>query len=174
MPPVRCRAVVTCRARRIRCRRRRWAISSRLSTPPTLHEQTPVDRLVRHVQLRLGRKGLSEPPRDLLRRPVLGEFRRHQRAQGHRAREPTRLRPTGTRPHARVSATAARWCRRPPWRRTSRLTVEGVRPRRRPICRSDSPRASPREISSRSGTRNARRDRVRRGGGISPRAATTE
>ena len=45
---------------------------------------------------------------------------------------------------------------------------------RRPICRSDSPRASPREISSRSGTHNARRDRVRRGGGIPPRAATTE
>ena len=54
----------------------------------------------------------------------------------------------GRRPraHARWSAAAARYRRGPPWRRTSRLTVEGARPRSRLICRTDKPRATPREI----------------------------
>ena len=33
----------------------------------TLHEQTHVDRLVRHLEVRMVRKGLFQPPRDLLR-----------------------------------------------------------------------------------------------------------
>ena len=41
------------------------------------------------------------------------------------------------RSQARASATDARYCRRPPFRRTSRLIVDGARLRRTPICRTE-------------------------------------
>ena len=43
--------------------------------------KAPVDRLVRHVETRIVRKGLAKPPRNLLRRPVQGELLCHQEAQ---------------------------------------------------------------------------------------------
>src|SRR5687768_9789372 len=46
--------------------------------------------------------------------------------------------------------------------------VEGARPSRRAIARSDSPAASPREISSRSPKLKTRGERVRGGGAIPP------
>ena len=52
--------------------------------------------------------------------------------------------------HARSSASMARYLRRPRLRAISRLTVDGARPSARAICRNESPRARPREMSSRS------------------------
>ena len=81
----------------------------------------------------------------------------------------------GRRPraHAAASAAVARYRRRPPWRRTSRLTVEGARRSWRLICRSDAPRARPREMASRSASVRARHERWRAGGGTPPVRATS-
>ena len=81
----------------------------------------------------------------------------------------------GRRPraHAAASAVAARYRRRPPCRRTSRLTVEGARRSWRLICRSEVPRARPREIASRSASVSATRARWRAGGGMPPVRATS-
>jgi hypothetical protein len=46
---------------------------------------------------------------------------------------------------------------------TSRLTVDGARPKRAAIVRSDSPLAKPREISSRSANDNRNGERRRAG-----------
>src|SRR6185295_20380480 len=48
------------------------------------------------------------------------------------------------------SDRVARYRSRPPWRTTSRLTVDGARPRRAAIVRKDAPDAMPLEMSSRS------------------------
>src|SRR5208282_5283488 len=48
------------------------------------------------------------------------------------------------------SASWARYSGRPPWRATSRLTVDAARSRPLAISRIDEPEASPREMSSRS------------------------
>jgi hypothetical protein len=55
---------------------------------------------------------------------------------------------------------------------TSREIVDGTRPNRRPIDRSESPAAKPREISSRSASDNLSGDRVGAGFG-SRRSALT-
>ena len=60
----------------------------------------------------------------------------------------------------------------PPLRVTSRDTVEGARPSRPAILRSDSPAASPREISSRSDSDNLMAARVRSRGRIPPVSPT--
>jgi hypothetical protein len=65
------------------------------------------------------------------------------------------------------SATAARYLDRPPLPSTSRLTVDGARPRPAAIIRSDNPAASPREISSRS-ARVSRSSHRRFGAGLIP------
>jgi hypothetical protein len=58
---------------------------------------------------------------------------------------------------------------RPPWRVTSRPTVEAARSRRLAISRMDEPEAIPREMSSRSARVRASRERRRALGGIPPR-----
>lgn len=57
------------------------------------------------------------------------------------------------------SARHARYRKRAPPVATSRVTVEGERPRRVAIVRHESPAKSPREISSRSGNDSRRADR---------------
>ncbi len=75
------------------------------------------------------------------------------------------------RPHAARSARCARYPLRPPLPATSRDTVDGARPSRLAITRNDSPRATPREISSRSTSDRCRSAR-RRGGGRTPPASS--
>src|SRR6202795_1479320 len=58
------------------------------------------------------------------------------------------------------SASLARYAERPPCRATSRLTVDTARSRCWAIVRSAAPEASPREISSRSGSVSARSERL--------------
>src|SRR6266852_5223780 len=65
---------------------------------------------------------------------------------------------------ASESASLARYSERPPWRATSRLTVDATRSRRLAISRIDEPQASPREISSRSRSVSARSERRRTAG----------
>ncbi len=74
--------------------------------------------------------------------------------------------------HAARSARCARYRRRPPLRATSRLSVDGARPNRRARTRSDSPAATPREISSRSTRDKCRTDRCRTAGRTPPEAST--
>ena len=69
--------------------------------------------------------------------------------------------------HAALSAAAARYLDRPPLPKTSRLTVDGARPRAAAIIRNDSPAASPREISSRSSS-DSRTSQRRFGAGLIP------
>src|SRR5260370_34476274 len=52
-------------------------------------------------------------------------------------------------PQACLSASWAREAERPPWRLTSRLTVDAARPRPLAIVRIDEPGAIPRELSAR-------------------------
>jgi hypothetical protein len=70
--------------------------------------------------------------------------------------------------HVRLSAAAARYHRDPPLRTISRLTVDGERPNARAIERTGRPATRPREISSRSASVSANRDRRRDGGLIPP------
>src|SRR4030095_1559100 len=63
------------------------------------------------------------------------------------------------------SASLARYDRRPPLRRISRLTVQGARASEHAIMRADIPAITPREISSRSAKASARCERRRGGGG---------
>ena len=74
---------------------------------------------------------------------------------------------------ARASASVARYDLRPPWRATSRLTVEGERPKLAAMRRIDSPPAIPREISSRSLSNSATAQRRRATGAIPPLDAKT-
>src|SRR5580693_6724245 len=67
------------------------------------------------------------------------------------------------------SASCARYAGRPPWRVTSRPTVEAARSRCLAISRIDEPEAIPREMSSRSVRVRASRERRRALGGIPPR-----
>jgi hypothetical protein len=53
-------------------------------------------------------------------------------------------------------------------RRISRLTVDGDRPSAEAIDRSEHPATTPREISSRSASVKASRERLRAGGRIPP------
>src|SRR5215475_5490990 len=71
------------------------------------------------------------------------------------------------------SASWARLAGPPPWRATSRLTVEAARSRRLAISRIDEPEAIPREISSRSASVSASRERRRATGGMPPRGSNT-
>jgi hypothetical protein len=75
---------------------------------------------------------------------------------------------------AQIAAFAARYGFAPPLRATSRLIVEGARPRAAPMARMDLPATRPREISSRSGSESASLDRVRGGGRMPPLGARTE
>jgi hypothetical protein len=70
----------------------------------------------------------------------------------------------------RLRKVPAVW--RPPWRITSRLTVEGARPKSAAILRIDGPFERPREMTSRSAIDNDRADRRRTGGAIPPREAS--
>ena len=62
----------------------------------------------------------------------------------------------------------------PPWRMTSRLTVEAARFIRLAVSRIDESEAIPREISSRSARVRARGDRRRAAGRIPPRGNKTD
>jgi len=77
------------------------------------------------------------------------------------------------RSQARASASVARYQLRPPCRATSRLTVEGERPRLAAMRRIDRPVAIPREISSRSSSTSATGQRRRATGAIPPLNAKT-
>ncbi len=114
-----------------------------------LHKQALVDRLVGYLHLRIMVKFAPQPLRDLLRRPVFRETLRHQRPQPWR---PLQQQSLGrlARLHVARSESSARYRVLPPFRDTSRLTVEAGRPRRAAMERSESPAARPREISSRS------------------------
>src|SRR5580692_5342226 len=57
------------------------------------------------------------------------------------------------------SASWARYSGRPPWRATSRLTVDAARSKPFAISRIDEPEASPREMSSRSTAVSTRSER---------------
>ena len=137
-----------------------------------LHEQTQVDRFVRHVHRRIIRIRLTEPAGDLLGRPLLRELGGHRGTPRGDVAKRHRL-GRRLRAHAAASAVAARYRRRPPCRRTSRLTVDGARRSWRLICRTDVPLARPREMASRSGSVSARRERWRAAGGIPPVRATS-
>src|SRR5271169_1743129 len=73
---------------------------------------------------------------------------------------------------ASESASLARYCGRPPWRATSRLTVDAARSRCLAISRIDEPEAIPREISSRSASVSTSSDRRRAAGTIPPCCST--
>src|SRR5208282_503841 len=70
------------------------------------------------------------------------------------------------------SASLARYGARPPWRATSRLTVDAARSRPLAISRIDEPQAIPREMSSRSASVSVRSDRRRAAGTIPPCCST--
>jgi hypothetical protein len=72
------------------------------------------------------------------------------------------------------SASWARLAGRPPWRQISRLTVEAARSSRRAISRSGESEAIPREMSSRSASVSASRERRRAAGAMPPRGNNTE
>ena len=131
-----------------------------------LHEQRPVDRLVRQLHVRSAGVGTGQPPGDLLGRPVLGQLVSHDQPQQRIGRQ---LRGFGRRARTRAacSARSARYARQPPLRLTSRDTVDGSRSSRRAMHRMDSPAARPREISSRSASDN-RVGATHRGPGLMP------
>ena len=123
--------------------------------PAALHVERLVDRLVRHPHLRIVRELPPQPSRDLLRRPVLLQPGLHPAPAAPSF--PASFAVFGrARPRPRACACAATARYRPPApgcsARTSRLTVDGARPSRAAIARSDSPAASPTAISSRSAT----------------------
>jgi len=62
---------------------------------------------------------------------------------------------------------------RPPWRATSRPTVETARSRRPAMSRVDKPEAIPREMSSRSASVSASHERRRAAGAMPPRGNKT-
>src|ERR1700678_3764280 len=70
---------------------------------------------------------------------------------------------------ARWSASLARYRERPPWRTTSRLTVDAARSSPLAISRIDQPEAMPREMPSRSASVSVRSERWRTAGTILPR-----
>ena len=129
-----------------------------------LHEQRQVDRLVRHAHLRVVGELHQQPPRDLLRRPAQLELRLDHRPQPLTGRQLRWLRAPSPPQRSHISRQA-RYRRRPPLH----LDLTSHRRRRPPkpaaITRSDSPPASPREISSRSANDNRNGERRRAGTG---------
>ena len=109
-----------------------------LQHAPALDEQTEIDGLVRLSSGSSGNVRLSHPAIC----PLGGELGRNNRSECGRIARRHRL---GRRPRAqaRLSAAAARYPRRPPWRRTSRLTVEAARPMSRLMRCRDHPVAKP-------------------------------
>ena len=137
-----------------------------------LYKEAEINRFVRYLHFRICRIRVSEPAGDLLWRPLSASFAATaSRNAGRVAKRQTFGR--RLRAHARVSATDARYWRRPPCRRTSRLTVDAARPEPRLTARIDAPFAKPREISSRSAPVSDNRERRRGGGGTPPAPATT-
>ena len=131
-----------------------------------LHIQRLVDRLVRHPHLRMVRELGFQPGADLLRGPVLPQPGRHlvpQHRAGHQLGGPRQAR----RSCAIRSAAEARYPTETRLRASSRLTVEGARPRWRAIWRTPSPTAAPAAISSRPAS-----DRNRPDGGTGRRGRT--
>ena len=146
---------VACRERRIGRCVRRCSISAFLSTPRAWTNRRAIDRLVRHPERLILGVGTLQPPGDLLRRPVASELRGHDCAAGagaSRAYTPSGAeldaRPADPRP--RRGTDQSHRCAP-----SSRLTVEGARPRPQAIRRNECPCASPREISSRSASVSA-------------------
>jgi len=117
-----------------------------------------VDRFVRHPHRRIVGVLDAQPASDLFRRPELVEFPLNNLTQNRILDHLGQLRRLA-RTTTDASAVTARYPARPPLAFTSRDTVEGARPSRRPIARNDSSRASPREISSRSSTERRFSDR---------------
>ena len=67
-----------------------------------LHEQRPVDRLVRHVHHRSGREPPPQPPGDLLRRPAQLQLVLDHAAQPRPPRQLRRLRPARPTPRGPI------------------------------------------------------------------------
>ncbi len=136
----------------------------------TLNKQTSINRLGRHLHLRIAWKRVIEAS------PRFAEATTAARASSQRRAGEQGAWPAGTvwdadsGPRRVDLRAAARYRVRPPFRATSRLIVDGARRRARLMARNDRPRASCREISSRSVTVNASRDR-RRGRGATPPSA---
>ena len=119
----------TPRGRRVACPRRRYVGQFLAQRAAGLHEQRQVDRLVRHLHLRVD----QGTPRAANRAICCGDhcsrsLSSHHRPQLDAGRELRRLRSPHHAPSARSSARAARYRRRPPLRATSRHTVDGARP----------------------------------------------
>ena len=132
-----------------------------------LYEQRAIDRLVRHPQRLILGVGNLQPPGDLLRRPVVSELRVHDAPQARVRDELTRLGAQRWMPGLPIRGLCSVGPG-PPLRVTSRLIVEGARPRPQAIWRKEWPCTRPREISSRSAIVRADCERRRKGGWMPP------
>ena len=131
-----------------------------------LQEQGAINRFVRHALVLAVRIGPLQPSGNLLRRPILHQFTRNEGAELVVKGQATDLWPQGRLPGLGVGFVSS--VLRPPWRATSRLTVEPARLRCWAMTRTEQPLAIPREMSSRSAKVSARPERRRTGGAIPP------
>src|SRR5580658_5377632 len=138
---------------------------------PGLHEQATVNRFVGHAQALVVGILVLQPPGNLLGRPVQDQSTRNDVPQLAVLGKQTALRTQGRNPSLLICIRGT--IGRPPWRATSRHTEEAARCRPRAISRIEEPEAIPREISSRSATVSAHRERRRSAGAIPPRGNNT-
>jgi len=113
-----------------------------------------------------------QPSGNLLGRPVQDQFTRTMSRKLAVEGQQTPLRSQGD-PSSTIRIMGA-IAGRPPWREISRLSVEAARSSRRAISRSGESEAIPREMSSRSASVSASRERRRAAGGMPPRGSNTE
>src|SRR6202043_1954654 len=137
-----------------------------------LQEQGAVNGFVRHALALVVRIGLLQPPRNLLRRPVLHQFTRNEGAELVVQGQPTDLRPQGRLPGLGVGFvssilhTAAMAGHLSAYRGASATQMLGDDPHG--AAAGDSAG----QMSSRSANVSARPER-RRTGGVIPRVAPT-
>ena len=110
--------------------------------PPTLHKQASIDGFVGDLHARIVGVSDLEPPRNLLRGPIDGQFRRDRLLQRRPLRQPTRLGPSRIAPGAGIGP-------RGPIGRLAAMTAHfsanrGPRPRVRwrPMAANDQPAAT--------------------------------
>jgi len=75
-----------------------------LEDAATLHKETAIDGLVRHVHVSIARKGAAKPAGDLLRRPLTRQLAGHGRAQARTTDQPTPLGTPGARPRSTIGS----------------------------------------------------------------------
>ncbi len=154
---------------------RSWSSSSFFQHSAGLNEQAAVDGFVGHAQALVIRILGLQPSGNLLGRPVQDQFTRNDVPQLAVAGKEALLRSQGRVPSSTIrikgaigrTATMAR-------NGHARLTVEAARSSRRAISRSGESEAIPREMSSRSASVSASRERRRAAGGMPPRGNNTE